>query len=54
MGLYWCGVFWLGLIRVRELEQIVESMPGPLRQPGIKAMRVLQPMLVRLDAIAMS
>ena len=54
LGLYWCGVFWLGLIRVRELEQIVESMPGPLRQPGIKAMRVLQPMLVRLDAIAMS
>ncbi|HVG02816.1 MAG TPA: polysaccharide biosynthesis C-terminal domain-containing protein [Nitrospira sp.] len=52
--LYWCGVFWLGLIRVRELERIVESMPGPLRQAGIKAMRLLQPMLMRLDAIAMS
>lgn len=54
LGLYWCGVFWLGLIRVRELEQIVESMPGPLRQMGVKAMRLLQPMLVRLDTIAMS
>lgn len=54
LGLYWCGVFWLGLIRVRELEQIVESMPGPLRQAGIKAMRLLQPMLVRLDAMAIS
>ena len=54
LGLYWCGVFWLGLIRVRELEQIVDSMPGPLRQTGIKAMRLLQPMLVRLDAIAMN
>ena len=52
VGFYWCGVFWLGLIRVRELEQIVESMPGPLRQAGTKAMRLLQPMLVRLDSIA--
>ncbi len=52
LGLYWCGVFWLGLIRVRELEQIVESMPGPLRQAGITAMRLLQPMLARLDAMA--
>ncbi len=52
MGVYWCGVFWLGLIRVRELEQIVDSMPGPLRQTGIKTMRLLQPMLVRLDSIA--
>lgn len=52
VAFYWCGVFWLGLIRVRELEQIVESMPGPLRQTGTKAMRLLQPMLVRLDSIA--
>jgi O-antigen/teichoic acid export membrane protein len=53
LGLYWAGVLWLGLIRVRELRQIVDSLPGPLRQVGIKLMRVFQPMLIRLDAIAL-
>ncbi|HET6676033.1 MAG TPA: polysaccharide biosynthesis C-terminal domain-containing protein, partial [Nitrospiraceae bacterium] len=53
LGLYWAGVFWLGLIRVRELEQIVNSLPGPLHRPGIKLMRLFQPMLIRLDAIAL-
>ena len=53
LSLYWTGVLWLGLIRVRELEQIVDSLPGPLRQVGVKLMRVFQPMLIRLDAIAL-
>ncbi len=51
---YWGGVFWLGLIRVRELEQIVVSLPGPLRAMGMRLMDRLQPMLVRLDAIALN
>ena len=50
---YWTGAFWLGLLRVRELERIVESLPGPLHRLGIKLMRLFQPMLVRLDAIAL-
>lgn len=54
VGFYWGAVFWLGLLRVRELQQIVDSLPGPLRQIGTKLMRVLQPMLMRLDAIALS
>ena len=53
LSLYWTGVLWLGLIRVRELEQIVDSLPGPLRRVGVKLMRVFQPMLIRLDAIAL-
>lgn len=53
LGLYWAGVLWLGLIRVRELERIVDSLPGPLRLVGVKLMRVLQPMLIRLNAIAL-
>jgi O-antigen/teichoic acid export membrane protein len=53
LGLYWAGAFWLGLIRVRELEQIVDSLPGPLHRLGIKLMRLFQPMLIRLDAIAL-
>lgn len=53
LGLYWTGIFWLGLIRVRELEQIVNSLPGPLHRLGIKLMRLFQPMLIRLDAIAL-
>jgi O-antigen/teichoic acid export membrane protein len=51
-GLYWAAVLWLGLIRVRELGQIVESLPGPLRGIGIKLMRWCHPMLARFDAIA--
>ena len=52
-GLYWAAVLWLGLIRVRELEQIVDSLPEPLRRLGIKLMHVCQPMLTRLDAMAL-
>jgi O-antigen/teichoic acid export membrane protein len=48
--LYWAAVLWSGLIRVRELEQIVESLPGPLRGVGLKLMRWCHPMLMRLDA----
>lgn len=51
---YWMAVLWLGLIRVRELEQIVDSLPGALRPLGVKVMRVVQPMLIRLDAMALS
>jgi O-antigen/teichoic acid export membrane protein len=51
--LYWAGIFWLGLLRVRELERIVDSLPGPLHRIGIKVMRLFQPMLIRLDAIAL-
>lgn len=54
VGFYWCAVFWLGLIRVKELQQIVDSLPVPLRQIGGRLIRVLQPMLMRLDAIALS
>jgi O-antigen/teichoic acid export membrane protein len=53
LGLYWSGVLWLGLIRVRELEQIVDSLPGPLRRIGVKLMRVFQPILIRLEAITL-
>lgn len=50
--LYWAAVLWLGLIRIRELEQIIDSLPGPLRRIGIKVMRWCQPMLTRLNAMA--
>jgi hypothetical protein len=43
----------LGLIRVREIERIVDNLPGPLRRVGVKLMRMFQPMLIRLDAIAL-
>jgi O-antigen/teichoic acid export membrane protein len=51
-GLYWAAVLWLGLLRVRELGQIVESLPGPFRGVGIKLMRWCHPMLMRLEALA--
>jgi len=53
LAFYWAGVLWLGLIRVRELERIVDSLPPPLRGIGVRVMRVFQPMLIRLDAIAL-
>jgi O-antigen/teichoic acid export membrane protein len=52
-GLYWVAVLWLGLIRLRELEQITDSLPTPLRRFGFLVMRVCQPVLTRLDAIAL-
>lgn len=51
-GLYWGGVFRLGLIRLRELEQMVDSLPGPIRRIAISLMHLLQPILVRLGATA--
>ncbi len=53
-GLYWSGVFRLGLIRFRELEQMVESLPGPIRGIAIRLMRPFQAILVRLDATAVN
>jgi O-antigen/teichoic acid export membrane protein len=53
LGFYWAGVLWLGLIRVREIERIVDNLPGPLRRVGVKLMRMFQSMLIRLDAIAL-
>lgn len=43
IGLYWAGVFWLGLIRVEELGRIVESLPKPLQGIGARVLRLLQP-----------
>ncbi len=53
MGLYWAGVFWLGLIRVEELGRIVESLPRPLRNIGARVLKLLQPMLIRIEAMAL-
>lgn len=53
-GLYWSGVFRLGLIRFRELEQMVESLPGPIRRIALRFMRPFQAILVRLDAAAVN
>ncbi|MBX3236461.1 MAG: polysaccharide biosynthesis C-terminal domain-containing protein [Nitrospiraceae bacterium] len=52
VALYWGGVFWLGLIRIRELEQIVDSLPGALRPTAVKVMGYLQPLLGRLSVMA--
>lgn len=53
-GLYWGGVFRLGLIRFRELEQMVESLPGPIRRTARRFVRLFQAILVRLDAAAVN
>jgi O-antigen/teichoic acid export membrane protein len=45
---YWSGVFWLGLLQVQEVEQLVLSLPGAFRQVGVKIFRYLAPILVRL------
>lgn len=45
---YWSGVFWLGLLRVEEVEQLMQSLPGAFRQVGVKTFRCLAPVLMRL------
>lgn len=45
---YWGGVFWLGLLRVEEVEQLMQSLPGAFRQVGVKTFRCLAPVLMRL------
>ncbi|MDP9132747.1 MAG: oligosaccharide flippase family protein [Nitrospirota bacterium] len=47
---YWSGVFWFGLLQVEEVERMVQSLPGVLRQVGDKIFRYLQPVLLRLQA----
>lgn len=45
---YWSGVFWLGLLQVEEVEQLVHSLPGTLRRAGVKIFRWLEPALLKL------
>ena len=45
---YWSAVFWLGLLQVEEVEQLVQSLPGAFRQMGVKVFRYLEPVLLRL------
>ncbi|MGC3972992.1 MAG: polysaccharide biosynthesis C-terminal domain-containing protein [Nitrospira sp.] len=54
VSLYWGGVFRLGLIRFRELEQLVDSLPGPIRRIALRLMHLVQPILVRLDSTAVN
>ncbi len=46
--LYWSGIFWLGLLQVEEVEQLMHSLPGALRQTGVKVFRWLEPTLLKL------
>jgi O-antigen/teichoic acid export membrane protein len=48
VSVYWTGVFWLGLLKVEEVEQLVQSLPGVLRQVGVKAFHYLEPLLLKL------
>jgi O-antigen/teichoic acid export membrane protein len=50
---YWGGVFWLGLLQVEEVERLVHSLPGTLRQAGEKVFRYVGPVLLRLQAVAL-
>ena len=50
---YWGGVFWLGLLQVEEVERLVQSLPGRLRQAGEKVFRYVGPVLLRLQAVAL-
>lgn len=52
--LYWGGIFWLGLVRVEEIELIVHSLPGIFRLTGERLFRYLAPVLLRLKAAAWS
>ena len=50
---YWSGIFWLGLLQVEEVEQLVHSLPGILRQTGVKVFRWLEPALLKLRPTAL-
>ena len=50
---YWSGIFWLGLLQVEEVEQLVHSLPGVLRQTGVKVFRWLEPALLKLRPTAL-
>ena len=49
---YWGGIFWFGLLQVGEVEQLVHSLPGVLRQTGVKVFRWLEPALLKLRPTA--
>ncbi|MCC2640829.1 MAG: putative Polysaccharide biosynthesis protein [Nitrospira sp.] len=49
---YWCGVFWLGLLQVDEVDRLVQSLPGTLRRTGETLLRYVGPVLLRLKSLA--
>ena len=51
---YGGGVFWLGLLKVEEVESMVQSLPGALRQVGEPMFRCVEPLLLRLKAVALN
>lgn len=54
MVVYVGGVFWLGLLKVDEVESMVQSLPGVLRQVGEPMFRRVEPLLLRLKAVTSS
>jgi O-antigen/teichoic acid export membrane protein len=46
---YGAGALWLGLIRVDEIQQIIESLPDRLRTPSVRVLGKLQPALLRIE-----
>ena len=41
---YWGGVFWLGLLQVEEVEQLVHSLPNTFRRAGETVFRLVEPL----------
>jgi O-antigen/teichoic acid export membrane protein len=54
MMVYVGGVFWLGLLKVDEVESMVQSLPGALRQVGEPMFRRVEPLLLRLKAVTLN
>jgi O-antigen/teichoic acid export membrane protein len=52
--IYGLGTLWLGLLKVQEIESIIESLPNPLRLPGRKVFELLQPLMLRFEACTLS
>lgn len=47
--IYGVGILWFGLIRVSEIQEIVDSLPGLLRSPVIWVFQDLKPVLVLIE-----
>jgi hypothetical protein len=51
-GIYGLGIIWLGLVKVGEIQQIIDSLPGPLHKHSLGLFGALQPMLLRIEVSA--
>jgi peptidoglycan biosynthesis protein MviN/MurJ (putative lipid II flippase) len=46
---YWGGAFRLGLLTTLEIRELLEGFPTFLKLPAMKMLKLLQPLLVRIE-----